>query len=45
LVSLAWSGGVTFVPLKLARVFVPLRVPRQQALEDRDISQHGGALQ
>src|SRR4051794_21892449 len=44
-VTLAWSGGVTFVLLKLVGAFVPLRVLLQQELEGLDISQHGEALQ
>ena len=44
-VTLAWSGGVTFVLLKLVGAFVPLRVSQQQELEGLDISQHGEALQ
>jgi Amt family ammonium transporter len=43
-VTLVWSGGVTFVLLKLVSVFVPLRVSLQQELEGLDISQHGEAL-
>jgi ammonium transporter, Amt family len=44
-VTLAWSGIVTFVLLKLVGVFGPLRVSLQQELEGLDISQHGEALQ
>ncbi|MET3842296.1 Amt family ammonium transporter [Bradyrhizobium sp. OAE829] len=44
-VTLVWSGGVTFVLLKLVSAFVPLRVSLQQELEGLDISQHGEALQ
>src|ERR1700710_69833 len=44
-VTLAWSGGITFVLLKLVGAFVPLRVSLQQELEGLDISQHGEALQ
>jgi ammonium transporter, Amt family len=44
-VTLAWSGGITFVLLKLVGAFVPLRVSQQQELEGLDISQHGEALQ
>ena len=40
-----WSGGVTYVLLKLVSAFVPLRVSLQQELEGLDISQHGEALQ
>ena len=44
-VTLAWSGGVTYLLLKLVSLFVPMRVSRQQELEGLDISQHGEALQ
>jgi Amt family ammonium transporter len=44
-VTLVWSGGVTFVLLKLVSAFVPLRVSREHELEGLDISQHGEALQ
>jgi Amt family ammonium transporter len=43
--TLVWSGGITFVLLKLVGVFAPLRVSIQQELEGLDISQHGEALQ
>jgi ammonium transporter, Amt family len=44
-VTLVWSGGVTYVLLKLVGAFVPLRVSREHELEGLDISQHGKALQ
>ena len=44
-VTLVWSGGVTFILLKLVSAFAPLRVSLQQELEGLDISQHGEALQ
>ena len=44
-VTLFWSGGVTFVLLKLVSAFVPLRVSREHELIGLDISQHGEALQ
>jgi Amt family ammonium transporter len=44
-VTLAWSGGMTFVLLKLVSTFVPLRVSREHELVGLDISQHGEALQ
>jgi Amt family ammonium transporter len=44
-VTFAWSGGVTFVLLKLVSAFIPLRVSREHELEGLDISQHGEALQ
>jgi Amt family ammonium transporter len=42
---LAWSGGVTYVLLKLVGALVPLRVSREHELLGLDISQHGEALQ
>jgi ammonium transporter, Amt family len=44
-ITFAWSGGLTFVLLKLVGMFAPLRVSLQQELEGLDISQHGEALQ
>jgi Amt family ammonium transporter len=44
-VTLVWSGGVTYVLLKLVSAFVPLRVSKEHELEGLDISQHGEALQ
>ena len=44
-VTLLWSGGMTFVLLKLVGAFVPLRVSLQHEMEGLDISQHGEALQ
>jgi Amt family ammonium transporter len=44
-VTLLWTGGMTFVLLKLVGAFVPLRVSLQQEMEGLDISQHGEALQ
>ena len=43
--TLAWFGGVTFVPLKLVSALVPLRVSREHEPEGLDISQHGEATQ
>ena len=43
--TLAWSGIVTWLLLKVVSVLVPLRVSRAQELEGFDISQHGEALQ
>src|SRR6476620_2065871 len=39
LVTLGWSGAVTYVLLKLVGALVPLRVSREQELEGLDISQ------
>ena len=44
-VTLVWSGGATFVLLKLVSAVVPLRVSREHELIGLDISQHGEALQ
>jgi len=44
-ITLVWSGGLTFILLKLVGLFAPLRVSLQQELEGLDISQHGEALQ
>jgi Amt family ammonium transporter len=44
-VTFAWSGGVTYLLLKLVSAFVPLRVSKAHELEGLDISQHGEALQ
>src|SRR5581483_11987149 len=44
-VTLVWSGGVTFVLLKLIDLFVPLRVSKPSEIEGLDITQHGEALQ
>jgi Amt family ammonium transporter len=44
-VTLVWSGGATFLLLKLVAFMVPLRLSVQQELEGIDITQHGEALQ
>jgi ammonium transporter, Amt family len=44
-VTLAWSGGMTFILLKPVGAFVPLQVSRGQEMEGLDISQPGEALQ
>jgi Amt family ammonium transporter len=44
-VTLVWSGGVTWALLRLVGVFVPLRVSKQHEIEGLDITQHGEALQ
>jgi ammonium transporter, Amt family len=43
--TLVWSGGATFVLLKLIGLFVPLRVSKEHEFEGLDVSQHGEALQ
>jgi Amt family ammonium transporter len=45
IVTLLWSGAVTFVLLKLVGALVALRVSRESELEGLDITQHGEALQ
>jgi ammonium transporter, Amt family len=44
-VTLVWSGAISYVLLKLVSRFVPLRVSREHEMEGLDISQHGEALQ
>jgi len=44
-VTFVWTGGITFVLLKLIDAIVPLRVSQQQEVEGLDITQHGEALQ
>jgi ammonium transporter, Amt family len=43
--TLIWSGGLTFVLLKVIEFLVPLRVTQQQEIEGLDITQHGESLQ
>jgi Amt family ammonium transporter len=44
-VTLAWSGIVTFVVLKLVGAMVPLRVRHEDEVMGLDVTQHGEALQ
>ena len=44
-VTFVWTGGMTFVLLKVADALVPLRVSTDQELEGLDLTQHGEALQ
>jgi ammonium transporter, Amt family len=44
-VTLIWSGALTFVLLKVIEFMVPLRVSQQQEIEGLDVTQHGEALQ
>ena len=44
-VTIAWSGAVTAVLLKLVALLVPLRVSKEAEMEGLDISLHGEALQ
>ena len=43
--TIAWSGVVTFVILKVIELIVPLRVSPQSEIEGLDITQHGESLQ
>jgi Amt family ammonium transporter len=43
--TIVWSGGLTFVLLKLVSFIVPLRVNQQNEIEGLDVTQHGEALQ
>jgi Amt family ammonium transporter len=44
-VTLVWSGVLTFVLLKVIGFLVPLRVSQQSEIEGLDLTQHGEALQ
>ncbi|MCW5692349.1 MAG: ammonium transporter [Pseudolabrys sp.] len=44
-VTLIWSGGLTFIILKVIGLMVPLRVRREDEIMGLDVSQHGEALQ
>ena len=44
-VVFAWTGGMTFVLLKVVDMLAGLRVPHEQEVEGLDITQHGEALQ
>jgi Amt family ammonium transporter len=44
-VTLVWSGGMTFVILKVISLIVPLRVRHEDEIMGLDVSQHGEALQ
>ena len=44
-VTVVWSGVLTYVLLKVIAFLVPLRVSRQSEIEGLDITQHGEALQ
>ena len=44
-VTLVWSGGMTFVILKVVGMMVPLRVRHEDELIGLDVSQHGESLQ
>jgi Amt family ammonium transporter len=44
-VTLVWSGVLTFVILKAVGAMVPLRVKHEDEVMGLDVSQHGEALQ
>ena len=44
-VTILWSGVLTYVLLKVIAFLVPLRVSPQQEIEGLDLTQHGEALQ
>jgi Amt family ammonium transporter len=44
-VTLVWSGALTYVLLKVIAFLVPLRVSEQHEIEGLDLTQHGEALQ
>jgi ammonium transporter, Amt family len=44
-VTLVWSGVVTFIVLKIIGALTPLRVSQQSEIEGLDVTQHGEALQ
>jgi Amt family ammonium transporter len=45
LATIVWSGGITFVILKVISFMVPLRVRQEDEVMGLDVSQHGEALQ
>jgi Amt family ammonium transporter len=44
-VTIVWSGGLTFIILKVIGLLVPLRVRNEDEVMGLDVSQHGEALQ
>ncbi len=44
-VTLVWSGGLTFLILKVIGVMVPLRVRHEDEIMGLDVSQHGESIQ
>jgi ammonium transporter, Amt family len=44
-VTFVWSGGATFLLLKVVGLLTPLRVSKEQEFEGLDVTQHGEALQ
>ena len=45
LATIAWSGVMTFIILKVIALLVPLRVTQQSEIEGLDVTQHGEAFQ
>ena len=45
IVTIVWSGVLTYVLLKVIAFLVPLRVNQQHEIEGLDLTQHGEALQ
>ena len=43
--TIVWSGGVTFILLKVIEFLVPLRVTQHDEVEGLDVTQHGESLQ
>ena len=43
-VTLAWSGALTFVILKVIGALMPLRVRREDEVMGLDVSLHGEAI-
>ena len=44
-VTLVWSGGLTFIILKVIGALVPLRVRHEDEVIGLDVSLHGEAIQ
>jgi ammonium transporter, Amt family len=44
-VTIAWSGGITVLLLRLVSAVTPLRASQEEEREGLDISLHGEALQ
>jgi ammonium transporter, Amt family len=44
-VTIAWSGGITIVVLKIVGALMPLRASQEEERQGLDISPHGEALQ
>jgi ammonium transporter, Amt family len=44
-VTIAWSGGITLILLKIVGALTPLRASQEEEREGLDISLHGEALQ